>query len=188
MPTLSVVLLFGLNTYINQTIPTKMQWMIALLVFINTSILPVIFILVLIRQRFLTSIYLENRKERILPFVMAFFFYGFTYYLLKRVNLPQTLNSLMLGASVAVLLSLLITFFKKLSIHMVGISGVFGAFYAISIGFNLDILNLLLFLIFLIGGVGSARLALKQHNPTELILGFFVGFLAEFLIVIYKLG
>ena len=75
MPTYSVVLLFGLNTYINQTIPSKMQFMITLLVFINTCILPIIFILVMLKQKFLTSIYLENQKERILPFVMAFFFF-----------------------------------------------------------------------------------------------------------------
>lgn len=188
MPTYSVVLLFGLNTYINQTIPSKMQFMITLLVFINTCILPVIFILVMLKQKFLTSIYLENQKERILPFVMAFFFFGFTYYLLKRVNLPQTINSLMLGATIAVLLSLGFNFYKKISIHMVGISGVFGAFYAISLGFNLNILTLLLMLVLLIGAVGSARLKQKQHTPVELLLGFFVGFITEFVVVIYKLG
>ena len=147
MPTFSVVLLFGLNTYINQTIPSKMQFMITFLVFINTCILPVIFILVMLKQKFLTSIYLENQKERILPFVMAFFFFGFTYYLLKRVNLPQTINSLMLGATIAVLISLGFNFFNTISIHMVGISGVFGDFYAISLGFNLNILTLLLMLV-----------------------------------------
>ena len=188
MPTYSVLLLFSVNTYISRTIPIDLQLLVTTLVLINTFILPGIFIIILHRRGFLSSIYLDNQKERTIPFIMAFFFYGFTYYLLKRENLPPTLNALMFGAVISVLISSVFNFFTKISIHMVGITGVFGAFYAISLTFGLDILGILLALVFGIGSVGSARLSLNKHTPIELILGTLIGFVSEFLVVINKWG
>ncbi len=188
MPTFSVLLLFSINTYISLTIPIDLQLLVTTLVLINTFILPGIFIIILHRRGFLSSVYLDNQKERVVPFIMAFFFYGFTYYLLKRVNLPPTLNALMFGVVISVFISSAFNFFTKISIHMVGIAGVFGAFYAISLTFGLDILGILLALVFGIGLVGSARLSLNKHTPIELILGTFIGFASEFLVVINKWG
>lgn len=188
MPTYSVLLLFQLDTYINHTIPVNYQNLIIGLVFINTFVLPLVFVLILMRKKFITSIYMQDKKERIIPFVLAFFFYGFTYYLLKQVNLPQAIYSLLVGASLAVLISLAINFATKLSIHMVGIAGVIGGFYALALVMELNLTVVLLGLVLLSGLVGTSRLRMNQHTPKELLLGFVVGFFAEYAAVLFRVG
>src|SRR5690606_960031 len=133
MPTYCLIILFQLNTYITFTLPKNFQHLLLLLVFMNTAIFPISIIVFLVRKKILSSIYLNTKKERLFPFIMTFVFYGFTYFLLKQINfLPQPIYSLIFGAALALLLCIIINFWKKISIHMVGASGLLGGFYALS--------------------------------------------------------
>lgn len=188
MPVFSLIILFSLNTYINQVLPLKFQLMVLGLLLVNTCILPLVFIVVMAKNKLISSVYLNQKNERVLPFLMAFVFYGFTYYLLKKAGLPKTINAIMLGATIAIFASVVVNLFYKLSIHMVGVSGVFGAFYALSSMFGLQVLWLLLFLIIAAGLIGTSRLILNQHTPLQILVGFAVGFFAEFFTIYFGLG
>lgn len=188
MPVFSLIILFSLNTYISQVLPLKFQLMVLGLLLVNTCILPVVFIVVMAKNKLISSVYLSQKNERVLPFLMAFVFYGFTYYLLKKAGLPKTINAIMLGATIAIFASVVVNLFYKLSIHMVGVSGVFGAFYALSSMFGLQVLWLLLFLIIAAGIIGTSRLILNQHTPLQILVGFAVGFFAEFFTIYFGLG
>ncbi len=188
MPSFSVVLLFQVNSYLTFTLPTEMKWLIMGLVFMNTFIFPTLFVVLLVKRKYIQSIFLDVQKERLLPFVLAFFFYSFTYYLLRRANLPPVLNSLMLGAAVSVIVSLGLNFISKISIHMVGIAGVIGAFSAIALLLNINILFLLIVLSIITGIVGTSRISMQKHTNFQLLIGALVGFFSEFLVVYYRLG
>lgn len=76
-----------------------------------------------------------------------------------------------------VLISLLVNYFEKISIHMLAMGGIFGTFAGLAIGFHYD-LWLILFLLALASGLtGFARLKLKAHTEAQVYSGFGLGVL-----------
>jgi len=88
----------------------------------------------------------------------------------------------MLASLISLNLALIITFFWKISLHMAGISGVIGGLLILSIKFGLGISPFLLIAIVAAGFVASARLYLNAHNPSQIFVGFAIGFIPMIII------
>lgn len=188
MPTLGMYLIFQFNSFITNGISEAMALRLYGWVFLNTFIVPVLVALYMLRTGMISSLHIVNREERWFPFLLTGAFYFFTYYMLWRFGLHQGLVSIMFGASLAVVVAFLVNFRYKVSIHMVGISGLVGAMFGVDVHFGIPTTAVLLLFIFLTGLVGSSRLFLKAHEPKEIFLGFLVGFSCEFLAVIAEWG
>ena len=67
---------------------------------------------------------------------------------------------------------------------MMGISGLVMFLVVLSITYQVNITFALSILIFMIGLVATSRLFLKAHTFSELILGFFIGWIPQ-LVVTY---
>ena len=87
----------------------------------------------------------------------------------------------MLGAMLILLISAIISNFWKISLHMLGIGGVLGAFLAIHTLFGGNIF-LIITLLFCAGLVGFARVNENAHSLKQAYLGFIIGTCIEFLI------
>ena len=156
-------------------------------------IIPIGSLYVMYRSNIITSLSLPDRKERIPVLIITLFYYLLTYYFLRKIHVNNLdfLGAFMSFLSGGIILSglcLLITFFWKISIHAIGISGLAGAF----LGFSellfpvqnedeITIINILLLL--LVGIICSARLHLKAHSFLQIIAGIILGFLVEYFIV-----
>ena len=156
-------------------------------------IIPIGSLYVMYRSNMITSLSLPDRKERIPVLIITLFYYLLTYYFLRKIHVNNLdfLGAFMSFLSGGIILSglcLLITFFWKISIHAIGISGLAGAF----LGFSellfpvqnedeITIINILLLL--LVGVICSARLHLKAHSLLQIIAGITLGFLVEYFIV-----
>ena len=80
------------------------------------------------------------------------------------------------------MISTIITYFWKISVHAIGISGIIGVLTRIA--FSVQSIELLIFLmigLILSGFVMSARLSLNAHTPKQIYMGFLVGFLISFI-------
>ena len=86
----------------------------------------------------------------------------------------------MLATLMAIYVALIITFFWKISMHMIGIGGLAGAMMALSFRFGLDLWLLFSVIILASGLLGVARLQLKAHSPSQVYVGFVLGFLIVF--------
>lgn len=155
--------------------------------FLLTVVMPFISLIILVRNKFVSSYHLEIQKERTTPFLITAFYYSLFYVLLKK--LPPSVASwefysMILGAIVVLVLVTLINTKIKVSAHAAGYAGIVGIYMGLvsteSIMLNNQALSLL---IILVGVIGSARLSLNAHQPREIYIGAVVGFLAEFLIV-----
>lgn len=175
MPTYALLLLFSTNYYFVLILPPKYKYLLLSFVFITTFILPSIIMFILLKAKMINSIQMESSKERTLPlFIVSGFFFA-TFYFLREAPQSTIFNLFMLGATILTLMSLLINYLTKISVHMVAIGGIFGMFTGLALTFSQDI-NYLLFLIIMAAGfTGFARLKLKSHSPMQVYLGFLLG-------------
>ncbi|HSW67856.1 MAG TPA: hypothetical protein VLH16_04685 [Bacteroidales bacterium] len=177
LPTYAMLLLLNMKFYFSMVIPVQARWMIIGFVFITTCLLPLMMVHLMERLKIISSKHMPTRQERIWPFAITALFYYITYHLLNRLDLPALYIVLIFGAFLNVALSLIITFFYKISTHMIAIGGLCGAFIGLSLKFGLDMPLLIITLIFISGLVGFARLKLNAHSPLQVLTGFFAGFI-----------
>jgi membrane-associated phospholipid phosphatase len=176
LSTYALAILFNMQVYFSIGIPLKAKWMIGILIFIVTGLLPMLLALLMARLGIIKSLQMNQREERIWPFAIAAIFYYLAYYLLKQLDLSPVYILFMLGAFVTVVTGLVISFFWKISIHMTGMGGLVGAFTGLSLRLMIDIPLLIVILIILSGLAGFARLQLSAHSPTQVLAGFVTGF------------
>lgn len=118
---------------------------------------------------------MEDKEERRLPYLITAAFYILTYFLLQKFNLSALLYIVMLGASTTILIAMVINFKWKVSAHMVGIGGLIGVLIGLSLRLQMNFTFLIVLFILLAGILGTSRLILKAHVPTQIFVGFFVG-------------
>ncbi|MDA7744566.1 hypothetical protein N8911_00555 [bacterium] len=188
LPTFGLVVIFGLNRYISATTPFDKQFFLVSWIFVNTAVIPFIFTAVLRWKKLVSSIQLETREDRIIPFTFALFFYLTNYWLLRDIPMPQIIYSIFLGSSVAVGIALLVNFYTKISIHMIGMGGVTASIYGMSQLYELDLVGYILLGLVASGLVGSARFILESHNLRQIFLGWGTGFISVYTPIILGWG
>ncbi|NQV03176.1 MAG: hypothetical protein HQ542_11045 [Bacteroidia bacterium] len=175
IPTYILVILLGLDTTFSVLLPLQMKLLIIGTVLVTTFIFPLLIIFIMLRMKIITSFFLPQREERIFPLITIAIFYYLTFYLIKDVYLPRHFQLFILGATLLTVVTLLVTLFYRISMHMTAFGAVAGLFIGMAItsgGFAL----ILLFGAILISGLtGSARLKLNAHQPTEVYSGWLMG-------------
>jgi membrane-associated phospholipid phosphatase len=156
-----------------------------------TVVMPVISLLILVRNNFVSSFSLPKQEERTGPLLITAFYYTLYYFLLKKLP-PSVISweffSMQFGAILVLLVVTLINLKMKISIHAAGYAGLVGIYMAL-VANDVILLNhsIITSLIILVGVIGTARLSLRAHSPSEIYLGALVGFLCTFLVVKYQI-
>ena len=175
MPSYALLLLFVTDYYFVLVLPTQYKYLIFSFVFITTFVMPLLMMLILLKAKMISSIQMESRKERVLPlFIVSGFFFA-TFYFLREAPQASIFNLFMLGSTILVLLSLLINYITKISVHMVALGGILGAFIGFALTFSQDIQHLIYLIILVAGFTGFARLKLNSHTPAQVYMGFLLG-------------
>jgi hypothetical protein len=95
---------------------------------------------------------------------------------------PNELIFFMLaGAGIAAFVAFFVNIFTKISLHSLGAGGLVGLTLAMVRYSTYDLRIILVVILIITGLTGSARLVLKAHTPTQVFLGYFAGFLGQFL-------
>jgi membrane-associated phospholipid phosphatase len=121
---------------------------------------------------------MTNRKDRLLPFAFISIFYVLVTVLFHRqLPLNNLLSATLIGMTLVVVLTNLITLFWKISAHSAGIAGLVGfcLVYSMKFAGSNSLLFPLLASVLLMGVIMWARLYLNAHKPTEIIAGGILG-------------
>jgi hypothetical protein len=183
MPLYAIIILINFNPYINQSVSIPLQKIIYSIVFVFTILLPLLTALALKRLKIVESIYMRKTQERRWPFALTILWYYLCFEILLKLNLPASFYLMMIGAIVVIAIALLITFFWKISVHMLGIGGLLGATIAISFRFQLDLTFIIVGAVLVAGLIGYARLKTKSHSYKQVYIGFIIGVITEFFAV-----
>ncbi len=188
MPLITLWLALRMDPHLGFFLTGQSRLMVLVMVAVMTVAFPLTSTLLLIRAGLVQSITMPDRRERIAPFVMTLIYHALTYYLLRQSPLHPSVLAMFSGAMVAVLFTLLITLYWKISVHMVGIGGLVGALWGLANIHGLYALPLIAMGIVLAGALGSARLVVGGHTQAQVHLGFLLGALCTYLAVSFGLA
>jgi hypothetical protein len=183
MPLIGIVFIFYSNSYIS-LLPSDIKRIILLVIGANTLGLPLLMMPLFIQFGVIKNLKMESNKERVLPLTFTLIPYFLSVYFLVKLPIPFIISAFMLGASLTVASCLIITYWWKISIHLVGIGGLIGFLIAFSIRLYTDVLFFLLISILIAGLLASARLYTKAHKPLQVYLGFMLGFIIMLLVIL----
>jgi hypothetical protein len=143
------------------------------------AILPLSSTYYLVRKGIIPDIYASDRETRTEPFLWAMASYLMGVTALLYVNAPFVVTALMACYFVNAIVMLIITFYWKISIHAVGVTGPITALV-----FQLGAKMLPFFLLML--PVAWARLELKAHDKKQVAAGAILSsFLTWFQMIFY---
>lgn len=175
IPSLTLYIL--LRQYgLHQTAGTEKLWLLLGLVLVTTLLLPSVMIWLMMKAGLVGSLSLKRREDRMGPVLITAVFFYLTYYLARQFEIAPEFYVYMLGATLLAIVSLLITIYWKISLHMVAAGGSTAAFaeYAILSGKIMP--EALIACVVVSGLIGFARLRLSAHKPAEVYGGYLLGF------------
>ncbi|CAN5377824.1 membrane protein [soil metagenome] len=182
----AIIFLFFLPSefvFSDQRIPLQILGLLAT----STIAIPVVTILILWKLGNVKSIRIEEQKERNWPLLLAAIIYLGAFYIVQNKVVPLLIQLFILGAIVGILFSLIVNLKWKISLHMIGAGGLCGGVVAAMI-LQQSGNPLLLAILFLMTGIlGTARLFLNAHSPSQIFSGFIAGFTIEFLLLFLML-
>jgi len=161
-------------------ISKNQEYVILLVVFLSTYVLPVFLIVILKQFKFIKSFHLDTIHERKFPIIFFIVLSLMVGKMLIKTQIVDLLAYSFFGITLA--LSITYSLFKfdiKTSLHTLGIGGIIGFIIIMSFEYQLNF-NLLIAVLFLLAGLISvSRLKLNAHIPKEIYLGFIIGFLSQ---------
>ena len=181
IPTYGMLIYFlSLRSFI--TYPPLLIWIGVGGTFIFTCLLPLSVILVMIRRGNLTDIYIRNPKQRTMPYIYSTICYGFWAYFCSQVmHLPRFIVLTAIGATVALLIVMLINRSWKISAHQTALGGLFGGMMSFSLSTGISATYALIGCSLAALLLMFARVYDESHTPLQVVCGYLLGTLATFL-------
>lgn len=174
LPTIGMIILFNSGSVL-EFIPYQAKKVILLIVFFSTAVLPLTFVPFFIFQKVVKSVQMDDTKERLIPFAVTSILYAFSYYLLIRLGAPNTITKFILIGAITVFALFILSFFWKVSAHMAGLGGLFGALIAVSFNLNVNLEYFIIPVAIVSGLLGFSRLLLNKHKPYQIYSGWLLG-------------
>lgn len=186
-----VIPLLGVIFYFSKSpryIPLQIIQAKLVSLFILTIVLPILLYFLLKTLGKVNSIYLETTKERLFPLIVNCLVVFIILHRILTANQILELYYFFVGILISTLACLFLVLLKfKASIHMISMAGLFMFFIALSIQFSININGTLAIMSIITGAIATSRLHLKAHTGIELIIGFFIGFIPQLILLKYWL-
>jgi hypothetical protein len=181
MPTFLFLILFSLApTAIGaESLGFLFQVLFISFTFFYTFLLPAYFIYLMKRWGVISSLKLENLRDRRWPYFITATIYAVLGYIIYSKNsMLFPCAYILWSIAVVIFFVAIISLWWQISAHAAGIGGMIGALAGIMLQFGeSDLFFPLLILIFLAGLLISARLKLNAHTPEQVGAGFLLGVL-----------
>ncbi|HTR30359.1 MAG TPA: hypothetical protein VMH27_13885 [Puia sp.] len=129
---------------------------------------------------FVTSMYLRDQKERIVPYIIAMIFYWWTWNLFKNLpDTPELAIRFLAGSFLALVGAFLCNIWFKISIHTVALGNALMFFFLFTFTDDYASGLYLSIAVGVTGIVATSRLLVGNHSTFEVWAGLFVGMLAQ---------
>ncbi len=179
-PTVAIVIsLLAPNSFVALTTNTKMQWLA--IIVLNTVFFPLLATALMKALGFIESIKMKTSKDRIMPLIASMIFYFWAYQVFKNFQSPQIFKIFFLGNFLGIIGVFMANIFIKISMHTAAAGGALGAVLILAFIGKINIMTAIIVFTIIAGIIGTARILLKAHKPSEVWLGYVVGILSQFI-------
>lgn len=142
-------------------------------------VMPFLIILGLYRAKTIHSLGLENRKERLIPYLATVVCYSLLAVYYHKIHSPIWLTMFPVGGGLAVLVTLIVNRWWKISAHSAAMGGFVAFVYLL---YHSQVLlfggmPMLYFSVIVTGILGTARIWLGLHTPLQVLAGIANGVL-----------
>ncbi len=177
LPTYLFGLLFWLSPSMMGVSNDDIRNKILMLLVVCTFLIPMLSTYMLYRLGSIKSLHMEDRQDRLFPFIAATLFYILTTYLfVKQLSALYLITLILSGITFCLLLVTVVSFFWKISAHSVGIAGIVGFLIGLYYQYAaIEYFYPLLLVVLLAGLLMSARLYLNAHTPAQVLAGAAAG-------------
>lgn len=182
MPAIGIALIFTLSAY--SRIPLTSKWVVALVVTGLNTVLPMAIIHALKAMGVVHDVGLNERRERLYPYIITIIGLGLTSLYLHTVGAPRWIWAFYAGAAVTAAISLVVNSRWKISAHAGGIAGII-ALLAVMARMGGTPTNLTWWMAgatVIAGLLGSSRVYLYRHTPMQVLAGYVAGFFPAYLL------
>ena len=159
------------------------EHLILIVIFIGTYVFPLVLLFMLRYFKMIHSYHMVTIEERKFPtllFISISFIFG--NWVLKT-TVVDLLALFYFGYMLCLTFTYLFYYINlKISLHTAAIGGLLGFFLFFSYHYSLNLILLLAVLFVLSGIIASARLKLQAHKLSEIVVGYFLGILTQFIV------
>ena len=159
-------------------IPEPLFLFVLAYVFAGTYLFPLIIVFGLYKLKFVKSIHLKSRKERVFPFLISAFFYFLTAKAVLQFQFPVEMARFLFSGALILLIQLAALRFTKISAHVSGASAILTWLVCLSSSYFINLLLPITLAVIALAIVSSARLKLKAHTGLEIVGGLLTGSIA----------
>lgn len=161
---------------------SEKEKMLKLLAVINNNVFFPLLVVALLRALgFNKSVLLKTQKERIVPYLASITFFFWTYYVFKnQPETPRVIVYMCRGMFFASSVALVLNNYYKISMHGIGVGGMVGLMALTLVDGTLYSGIPFMVAILVTGLVVTARKIVSDHQWFDIITGFLLGFLCQF--------
>lgn len=165
--------------------PLSLRLVVLMSIFGITCVVPLILVVILRKKNIISDFELDNRKERLYPYMTTIVCYIAATFYMFNVHAPAWLVAFMCGGILASIMAFIINCWWKISAHTSGMGGLVALLYAIHThGLEaFDTYWLLCISILISGIVGSVRVYQRHHTFMQVFAGFFNGYLCIHILI-----
>ena len=180
MPVYGMLLAFGLS--ILNYVPAGTKLGFTLVVAALNILVPALLILTLKKMGAIRDVGLNNRDERLWPYVISIICLGGTALFVAMKGAPMWLTMFFAGGAVAGIVELIVNHWWKISVHAAGVAGIVALLVRIMHdGYPAPSIFIWLCIsIIVAGAVGMCRVWLGRHTVGQVLAGYTVGFCGVF--------
>ncbi len=155
-------------------------------VFSTTFLIPGVGVAMMKPLGLIKSLDMEDKQERTGPYIVTGVFYLWLFKnLYSGIAIPKIYIAFVLGATLGLFFAFFVNIFTKISAHATGMGGLVTMVlitvftwpdHSLQIGsLHLSLVAVVGITVLVAGIVGSARLALNAHTPSDLFRGYVAG-------------
>lgn len=181
--TYGVALALWFSTLVYVPLVVKLQ--VLGVVFLINAVLPGTAIFAMKKMGMVGDFGLNSRADRPVPYSIVCICYLATAYIFSSWHMPEWMVLFMVGGAAAVVVSMIVNMWWKISAHLAGMGGAIGMMlriYAENAESGYDTFWALMTVTIMAGLVASARVYLGRHTVGQVIAGALNGALCVYII------
>ena len=143
-----------------------------------TCLIPLSLILFMYWRGQIPDLYISNARQRTMPYLYSIVGFAFwCWFVGKNMHAPQYLLWTAVGATIALVIVLVINHWWKISAHLAAMGGLLGGICSYALAYGVFPLGLIAIVLGVSLGVMYARLYLNAHTALQVVMGYLLGVL-----------